>query len=620
MKRWLGWILILLFMISGCSNQPDAPTDPTVATQTKNTEPARTIRWEGGALEEASAGSVNVYGISDSDINGMGFLGGDPVVLTSCEDGTLLTRFDARTGEIKVEKAVSGELHTGMGKGFSNVVMEGNRLAYYDAQENVVRILDASFKEISKVKLQQEPEGMPLIAADLSAAYFCVDNEIRALDLQTGIARMVCQRDNDNLTLQSLLLEDTVLCCIVTEEEGDSYVEFLNAENGLRIAIDRNLLTVESRGEAWLTSRLDGTTREVLVGDSDGMFRFDTADTACGELQLMSCGILERKVSYGNTTVNLYAKETGKRLNSLVLEGIEYAYTALEDAGGSYIWLPCRDSLTQQDILVRWDITASENGDDIHRITPRYTAENPDTDGLNALKQEAAQIGAKYGVQIHLDQDIPQTDGFIITYEYQVEAFRKALTELDRILARFPEGFLTTMSARNTDRQLHIGLIRSVQPEAVGGNPQSGGMYAFVDGSAWIILCAGDALELNFYHNLSHALDTYVYSNSIHYDFWSDCNPDGFQYDENYLHFDSHEGSPYLSGETRAFINAFSMTFPHEDRATVFAYAMMEDAGDYFESPYMQAKLKQLAMGIRQAFGWEEQEMDLVWEQYLREQ
>ena len=31
----------------------------------------------------------------------------------------------------------------------------------------------------------------------------------------------------------------------------------------------------------------------------------------------------------------------------------------------------------------------------------------------------------------------------------------------------------------------------------------------------------------------------------------------------------------------------------------------------------LEAKLKQLSMGIRQAFGWEGQEIALVWEQYL---
>lgn len=616
MKRWLAWILILVFLISGCSDQPETPTEATVATQPKSTEPARTIHWDGSALEKASDGAVTVYGISDTDINGMGFLGGDPVILTSREDDTLLTRFDAQTGEVKVEKTISGKLYAGGNPSSANAAMEGNRLAYYDAQENVVRFLDASFKEVSKVKLQQEPEGNPLISGDLSTAFYCVGGEIRAMDLQTGIARLVCQRADQVIFLMALILNDSVLCCLVTEN-GKSRVDFLNAENGLLLESDANLLTIESRGDTWLVSRLDGTTEEILTGNSENVFSFTLDEAENSVLRLLPGGIAAWEISDENAWIRLYDTENGNCLKALKLAEVEQIHDMLEDPSGSCVWFVASDKQTKQDVLCRWDTAASAGGDETVRIATRYTAKNPDVATLQTLKQEAQAIGKKYGVQIHLADDVPQVEGYTIIHEYQTRAFEKALAELDRILARFPEGFLTTMADRNTDKQLHIGLIRSAHANAVGGNPKNDGLYSFVDGSAWITLCVGDGMELSFYRNLSHALDTYVYSNSIHYDFWSDCNPDDFQYDENYLYIGSHEGSPYLSGKSRAFIDAFSMTFPHEDRATVFAYAMMAGTGDYFESDYMQAKLKQLSMGIRQAFGWEAQEITLVWEQYL---
>ena len=61
------------------------------------------------------------------------------------------------------------------------------------------------------------------------------------------------------------------------------------------------------------------------------------------------------------------------------------------------------------------------------------------------------------------------------------------------------------------------------------------------------------------------------------------------------------------------------MTYPHEDRARVMQYAMQEGYEDYFVSDTMQAKLRQLCLGIREAFGWKKYEGTFVWEQYLRE-
>ena len=59
------------------------------------------------------------------------------------------------------------------------------------------------------------------------------------------------------------------------------------------------------------------------------------------------------------------------------------------------------------------------------------------------------------------------------------------------------------------------------------------------------------------------------------------------------------------------------MTYPKEDRAEIFAYAMEVGNEDYFVSDVMQSKLKQICKGIREAFGWKKDERIFLWEQYL---
>jgi hypothetical protein len=47
---------------------------------------------------------------------------------------------------------------------------------------------------------------------------------------------------------------------------------------------------------------------------------------------------------------------------------------------------------------------------------------------------------------------------------------------------------------------------------------------------------------------------------------------------------------------------------------------MMEGNEALFASPVMQAKLKQLSLGIREAYKWVKTEIQLPWEQYIAEE
>lgn len=75
----------------------------------------------------------------------------------------------------------------------------------------------------------------------------------------------------------------------------------------------------------------------------------------------------------------------------------------------------------------------------------------------------------------------------------------------------------------------------------------------------------------------------------------------------------------YLSGPLMAFIDAHSMTYPREDRATFFAYAIQPGNKALFESETMQLKLNTLCWSIRRAFKWEESKVIFPWEQYLNQ-
>ena len=124
-----------------------------------------------------------------------------------------------------------------------------------------------------------------------------------------------------------------------------------------------------------------------------------------------------------------------------------------------------------------------------------------------------------------------------------------------------------------------------------------------------------EQLEQNLYHELFHAMDSYILTETNTYDDWRKLNPTGFTYDYSYITNEYRDPKDYLEPETRAFIDLYSMSYPKEDRARILQYAMTEGNEAYFTSKIMQKKLDTLCKGIRKAFKLGDG--DYLWEQYL---
>ena len=58
-----------------------------------------------------------------------------------------------------------------------------------------------------------------------------------------------------------------------------------------------------------------------------------------------------------------------------------------------------------------------------------------------------------------------------------------------------------------------------------------------------------------------------------------------------------------MQPDTRSFVDTYSMSYPKEDRARIFEYAMTAGNEPLFAASPLQYKLKMLCQGIREAFG-----------------
>jgi len=231
----------------------------------------------------------------------------------------------------------------------------------------------------------------------------------------------------------------------------------------------------------------------------------------------------------------------------------------------------------------------------------------------------AKTIGDAYGITVTLELPEALQGAYIAKEEYHVGAIQNALQELEQVLSQFNENYYKRVKRATESRSFSISLVRSITTDKGEPLPDGNGLQTWIAGDSYIVVSAGADTRGQLYHQLWHMTETYVLNRNSVLDTWEWLNPEGFAYLESYVPEELQPEEAYLTGETRAFIDSFSMTYPREDRARIMEYAMMPGNESYFESSIMQEKLNSLCWSIRRAFKWEESKEVFPWEQYLNE-
>lgn len=237
---------------------------------------------------------------------------------------------------------------------------------------------------------------------------------------------------------------------------------------------------------------------------------------------------------------------------------------------------------------------------------PYYPSDAPDTAGLEECQKEVQALEDRYGLRILLWDAVPE--GAVSVGEHLVPVIRRELAVLEQRLSVFPENMIRRAAGHFPE--LYFCPVRKMaEAFPCGAFRQDANLYILIESGG-----SGEA----FYHALFHALETGILSRSHALDRWNELNPAGFFYDEDYAANRLRDSGIYLTGEHQAFASRFSMSFPREDRAEVFAQAMLPGKETLFTSPVMQAKLASICRGIRDAFELEDYDRMLPWEQYLK--
>jgi len=609
MKKHLIPLLLLgLLLFSGCAAQ-------NPQTESEEFSPAvSVVSAEAAVKASLIPEATETNGLLSCHLQEPlhGFLSmGQNLLLFSGKETTVLEVLNTETMEISAvhtpgyllmpENATVQRMNTG--------------ISYFNGAGMETVVLDEHLREIRRIAAPEDLSGFPLLSSDGKTLFYCTPDSIRALDLNSGISRILKEAAYPVQGLSGLLLEDSVLQVSITDASGQWQTLFLSSETGqLLKECSGNLLPETSENAYFLQGQLEGIDT-ILFGQATGDVRtLQPLRRSTGGFFLPDTN---RAVTFsaenGSSCLDLYDLHTERRMAELILPGDHFLKIAAETSDGT-IWFLCEG----EPVLYQWNPAVSTVRDTEDYASIYYTRENPDYDGLAACSLHAQELSEKHGIDILIYKEAASTEpwDYHLEYEYRADLLQQELNALDQRLCRFPAGFLQTLAGKFTD--LNICIVRSAQGSPESGSPEAvNGIQFLVDFDAYIVLATDHDTEYALYHELSHLMETAVLTESTAYDRWDNLNPEGFRYDNDYIINADRDGSTWLKPGAEYFIDTYAMSYAKEDRARLFEYAMTTGHEDLFTSPNLQRKLRQMCTGIREAFRLENETESLPWEQYL---
>lgn len=592
MKRlWL--ILLAAMMLNGCARRP---SQPEATESTPEIEETHGLYVPDSGVEQQTGGAVRPYSLSADtyfDVAGMGtnllVVGQKSLMVLAGEQGEVIASLE--TGDVTsisvVDTAVTG-------------------MAYYVPTTRQVNVLNPQLKSVKQITLPEVIVGKPVISLANNEIYYSTGSEIRALHMTSGISRLIRQQSMVKQSLMGAYFDGAVLLCQMTDESGNTKLEYVSSETGQTISGAQGLSNLQTHGSNFLVYWQDGVVLQSVYGTRGGEAKSFLApllpeDKAGGRVSLPAMhGVVQYVETEEGLAFSFYDMQSGKHTAQVTVPGMQIPMKIHSD--GTYIWILTAD---EEYALYRWDISKSPVEDENIYTGTLYTAQSPDVEGLAQCRQLADEYQTLYGVKLLLWEDaVQRTGGYTLTAEYHPHVIKDMLEKLQPLISQFPQKFL--------QKTVEKGWIQIALVQTIDGNKDW--VQFWEDGDCWVLVSAKADAVSAVLQGMAYAIDSHVLGNSRDFDNWNQLNPEGFAYSYGNQ---GEEKPEYLEGEGKAFADALAMTYPHEDRCRIFYHAMLPDNAEMFASPIMKAKLLLMCTGIREGYGLEKKTETYLWEQYL---
>jgi len=229
------------------------------------------------------------------------------------------------------------------------------------------------------------------------------------------------------------------------------------------------------------------------------------------------------------------------------------------------------------------------------------------TDPALDAKTYAKKLGSDYGVEIIVGEDVLAYPGgdYTVDAVSDEEDTSKTLKELEKTLGKFPEGFFREYSEPCGEEYGPNKIKFYITGNIYGPDYSTSTIAALttpeydmcVESNIALDVKYTNNMEYNIAHELWHAIeDRLTFGNDDMYDTleeWLDFLPYGTYYNYGYR---NNSGEDYdeirytLSDPVDGnayFIDSYSLTWPHEDRARVFENMFIAgNSSEFYETPW----------------------------------
>lgn len=595
---------VLALLLCGCmAGEQEADTSSTQKTG---------LYVEDSVLEQLTGGVVKQFDMpweGSFDIISMG----QELLLLDKGSTAQLAVLTGSTLEVAHRYEPDGQILSG-----KRVWIEKDRIAYWDESDGSVVFLNEAFRQTGRLKLPQDAQSAGYLSPDWKTVYYCTETHVLALDLTTGVARLVKEYSGSQMQIEGVFQYGEVLLCTAKDGGGKTRNCLINSRTGEILAEGAFLTAFADTKDGWVMAADRGSIREILIGaekikalwpqENDGQLFVLLEENA------LICAV---RLEDG-CRLDHYDLNSGMRLYSIVLPGQGAVRSFCSD--GSGLFFIAADAQGKE-MICRWERSSSLTGDAGCYLEDYHTREDPDAQGLAALQDTIGMLEAKFGVDILVAEEVKNVlpAGYNVQTEYLIQAYEMHLPALEKALSNIPAGIWKQTTRIMGKEKLHIVLVRSIAGvPGYGGQPETACLQYWHNQEAYLMIALGEETQESVYHALFQAMQTRILSVSAVYYEWERLNPEGFVYDNDYIKNLQRQEENYLQKENRAFIDVFSMSFATEDRARMFAYACMPGKETYFEAPIMRKKLAMLCQGIREVFSWDAGQETPIWEQYIQ--
>lgn len=593
-------LLLLVLTLFGCTQKPPQETvPPTQPQEVTPIEDDRGCYIPGSQLEEATQGAVRLYDPQLEDLQYLLAMGED-LLAVSGQDTAVLTKLSGDKLRVEAQLELSGRPDPGA------IQVTASGITYWDSSAREMVFLDNALQEHQRFFLSDDLIGTPVVSPKWDVIYYFTPTALRAKDLQLGIDRVVKEISYPNQTVNALVQDGSLIHCTVSEEDGTRQQLFVDSLTGqTRVQTDLDL-TLQTRDGGFFASAPEGAYTSYFYSLDGQQIRQLTPfclDSACYyfDTRLLAVG------AEGNLFV--YDLSSGRSIAAISNTALQPLSRPVSLPEKFYFTVD-REGST---LIASWEPSLSPMDDGYDHTHLR------NADPLTQAKAKAEELGRTYGITILVGEAAAlENRDYILEAETREPMLLNVLTQLEAVLSQYPEDFLVTTASGTASGRMTLCITRSIQ-----GSPLSGRLESFSacqfwqDENAYLAISCGSDVERGFHRKFFHVMDNYILSRSKAYYEWEKLNPKDFAYDYDYALNAQRDGSAYLQPQNRSFIDTLSMSFPQEDRASIWEHAMLPGMQEYFSCLTMQEKLTAICKGIREAYGWKQAPQVFPWEQYL---